>query len=457
MIGLRRRVGRHRNFLAGMAVGIGLVLGAWTFVNNTRAADLLVGPLMLPDTSGRGDVIFVLGAAVKEDCSLNVFGLRRVILAARLYHSGRAPLVLISGGRQRDMPCAVADVMADLVVDLGVPRSRVLVETASGNTWENAAFSDPILRSLNASRLVVVTDRLHMRRAEACLRRFGYDTERASVPVSDSHPDNVSMLGGAAHEIVGLAYYWLDGRLRHGGTARAAQRRPSSWSDQTPRGAEGNMPDVKFPNGPVVILGASYAGGWMPELPDARFINAGVGGQQSFELLERIERDVLAHQPRAVIVWGFINDIVRSPPEQLDRALAGIRESLQGIVSRARAAGIEPILATEVTIRPRDNWGEWAASWAGWMLGKRSYQQSVNEQVLGMNRWLQDYANGENLLVLDLQPVLSDAKGVRRREFAAEDGSHISPAGYQALTEYAAPLLRARLFGAHPDVSTGDR
>ena len=139
--------------------------------NKTRAADLLVGPLMLPDTSGRGDVIFVLGAAVKEGCSLNVFGLRRVILAARLYHSGRAPLVLISGGRQRDMPCAVADVMAELAVDLGVPRSRVLVETASGNTCENAAFSDPILRSLNAGRLVVVTDRLHMRRAEACPAR----------------------------------------------------------------------------------------------------------------------------------------------------------------------------------------------------------------------------------------------------------------------------------------------
>ena len=76
-------------------------------------------------------------------------------------------------------------------------------------------------------------------------------------------------------------------------------------------------------------------------------------GQQTFELAARFDADVASVRPRAVIVWGFINDVFRAPPGQVDAAIARARRSTEEIVGKARQAGIEPILATEVTLRTR--------------------------------------------------------------------------------------------------------
>jgi hypothetical protein len=116
---------------------------------------------------------------------------------------------------------------------------------------------------------------------------------------------------------------------------------------------------------------------------DRVVINRGIPGQQSFELLARFDADVAAAAPRAVLIWGFINDIFRAPPQQIDRAVDRVKESYISIIKRAKALGIEPLLATEVTIRPQDSWKESAASWLGWVLGRESYQDRINRHVRG--------------------------------------------------------------------------
>ena len=104
----------------------------------------------------------------------------------------------------------------------------------------------------------------------------------------------------------------------------------------------------------IVILGASYAKGWQPrEIPGVQFVNRGVGGQQSFEVLDRFHEDVVLLNPRAVILWGYINDLFRSRPDQRAAAKARARESFLEMIRLARENGIEPIAATEVTIRAK--------------------------------------------------------------------------------------------------------
>ena len=146
-----------------------------------------------------------------------------------------------------------------------------------------------------------------------------------------------------------------------------------------------------------------------------------------------------------MIIWGFINDVFRSPPDRMPATLRRVRDNVQAMVAAARAAGIEPILATEVTVRGAVTWGDWAQEWVGWALGKESYQAMINRHVHETNAWLRDYAARERLLLLDLQPVVSNPKGFRSPGHARPDGSHISPAGYDALTRYAAPKLAAHL------------
>ena len=53
-----------------------------------------------------------------------------------------------------------------------------------------------------------------------------------------------------------------------------------------------------------------------------------------------------------------------------------------------------------------------------------------------MNNWLKEYAKTENIPILDVQVVLSDEYGRRKREYSKDDGSHISQAGYLIITKY---------------------
>ena len=125
--------------------------------------------------------------------------------------------------------------------------------------------------------------------------------------------------------------------------------------------------------------------------------------------------------------------------------MSRIRDSYTEIVALARRHGIEPILATEVTMGRRDSWSETVASWIGALRGKESYQDRVSRHVQETNRWLVEFAARERLLVLDLKSVLA-GQGLRRRpEFTQDDGSHITPRGYAALTEYARPILERHL------------
>jgi uncharacterized SAM-binding protein YcdF (DUF218 family)/lysophospholipase L1-like esterase len=448
MMGLGRL--RRPGFATGLVLGVVLVFVARFAINQTSVADFLVSPLLWHDTPGRADVIVAVGAGVVGECGNNLNGVRRVLLSAKLFREGRAPRVLFTGG-PAEASCPVAEAMGALAVDVGIPRSRILVETASASTRENASRSAPVLRGLGARRLLLVTDRLHMRRAAESFTKFGFEIEVASVPVYDGHADNVSMLYWGVREMAALTYYNARGWLGPGvptaeapstaatpGAAPIVAQQPAE-----PDTRRASYVQVKNPEGPIVMLGASYAASWpVSALAGIPVVNKGVAGQQSFELLERFDRDVLASSPRAVVIWGFINDIFRAA--DVDAALARMRESYTKMLALARQHGIEPILATEVTVRPPDSWSEKLASLAGSMLGKEGYQDRVNRQVMAANRWLADLAAKEGVLVLDLQTVLGDDGGRRRREFIQEDGSHLTPAAYDALTEYAAPILEDR-------------
>jgi lysophospholipase L1-like esterase len=204
------------------------------------------------------------------------------------------------------------------------------------------------------------------------------------------------------------------------------------------------LADAPAPDRPIVILGASYAAGWKPaRLGGHPVVNAGVPGEESWQMLARFDRDVVAQHPRAVILWGFINDIHRAPRDRIDQAVERARASFVAMIAKARAAGIEPIVATELTIRPVDSWSETMGGWLGWAMGKESYQAGVNRRVIETNAWLRDLARRDGLLLVDLHSQLSEADGLRRKAFAKDDGSHIPPAGYEAIAAYAGPLLDA--------------
>jgi lysophospholipase L1-like esterase len=201
---------------------------------------------------------------------------------------------------------------------------------------------------------------------------------------------------------------------------------------------------VAHPDGPVVLFGTSYAKSWnLQQIGHIPVVNRGRAGDRTVELLARFEKDVIGIQPRAVIIWGFDNDLLDPPPGGFREAMAHVRDSVLQMVDRARTAGIEPILATEVTMGERAGVYEALADRAEWLLGRMTEQDRINRQVLDGDEWLRQLAREQSIFLLDLQPILSDQFHYRRPEFAATDGAHISKSGYDALAAYAVPALVA--------------
>ncbi len=202
--------------------------------------------------------------------------------------------------------------------------------------------------------------------------------------------------------------------------------------------AEMNTTDKRSNDDILIIIGASYAADWgQPPLSRYRIVNKGVGGEESSQVLARFERDVLAHRPNTVLIWGHINDMFRAPRDQLDRAKERARANYRQMHEQAAAAGIETILATEVTLTIGDSWLDEIRAFIGKLRGRENYRVTINNHVKDVNAWLRSYAAEHNLMLLDFERAVDGGTGSRREEYSQEDGSHISPAGYEALTRYA--------------------
>ena len=86
--------------------------------------------------------------------------------AVQLYREGYAPALLFSGAAaDRNGPSNAAAMRSDALAD-GVPASAILIEEDSATTTQNAANAAPIIHSINAHSIILVTSPYHQRRAD---------------------------------------------------------------------------------------------------------------------------------------------------------------------------------------------------------------------------------------------------------------------------------------------------
>jgi uncharacterized SAM-binding protein YcdF (DUF218 family) len=133
--------------------------------------------------------------------------------------------VISSGGKVRpeDPDVASGITMRDELVRQGVPLSRVIVETRSRTTHEEAVVVKPLLEELDVEQTVLVTSDLHMQRSLGAFRAVGIDavpaiarfpfTDRAQPWMLPSYR-GLWYSGALAHETIGIAYYAVRGWYR---------------------------------------------------------------------------------------------------------------------------------------------------------------------------------------------------------------------------------------------------
>ena len=128
--------------------------------------------------------IVVLGGTVSppsgKSTEINLGRAGRVWYAAKLFHAGKAPLVLLSGGGDLERQAfSEARAMAVFMQDLGVPAQAIALEETSRNTRQNADYSAALLKARDIEHILLVTSALHMPRALALFKAQGLEVTPA--------------------------------------------------------------------------------------------------------------------------------------------------------------------------------------------------------------------------------------------------------------------------------------
>jgi uncharacterized SAM-binding protein YcdF (DUF218 family) len=236
--------GRRRAAIGALTVAL---VGLWLCsapITGWRLVDRMerVYPPVPPERSRTADAIVVLGGGVDPPAPpLHWMDLSssadRMLHAARLYRAGKARWVIASGGNPWGA-CdeSEAEAMASLLEEWGVPRTAILLDRQSRNTWQNAAAVGAILTRHDLHDVLLVTSALHMRRALETFRRMGiqaypaptdYDVWRAPPSELMSWLPDARVLERtslALKELAGTAVY----RLRRPAPAPPPARPPAS-------------------------------------------------------------------------------------------------------------------------------------------------------------------------------------------------------------------------------------
>ena len=102
----------------------------------------------------------------------------RILRAARIYHAGKAPILVCSGGTLYQSSFKTerseAEDIRDVLLAYQVPESAIIMEKSSWNTSENAKATAKILRDRGIKKILLVTSAFHTPRAVALFEREGF-------------------------------------------------------------------------------------------------------------------------------------------------------------------------------------------------------------------------------------------------------------------------------------------
>ena len=141
------------------------------------------------------DAIILLGGAVRQPLPPRVgpdlsAAADRLLAAARLYRAGKAPVIVIAAVSipWEATQASEAELTAALLVEFGVPRDVLVLETESRNTRENALNTAEIFDARGWRTGLLVTSATHMPRALATFRKVGLEVTPVATDVAVTYP-----------------------------------------------------------------------------------------------------------------------------------------------------------------------------------------------------------------------------------------------------------------------------
>ena len=175
----------------------------------------------------------------------------------------------------------------------------------------------------------------------------------------------------------------------------------------------------------VVFLGDSITDFWkLPvSFPDKPYVNRGISGQVTSQMLVRMYPDVIDLKPAAIALLAGTNDIARNNGPT---TAAMIQENVMAITELAQAHGIKVILCS---VTPIADYGRAKMS-----------EGRPPADILKINTWMKAYAAKVGAIYCDYFSALADENGALKPGISM-DGLHPNDAGYKLM----APVVQAAI------------
>lgn len=180
----------------------------------------------------------------------------------------------------------------------------------------------------------------------------------------------------------------------------------------------------------VVFIGDSITEGWGREagefFPGRPYVNRGIAGQTTAQILLRLRPDALALLPRAIVVLAGTNDLAG---DAAPTSLAQIEANLAAMTHLARAAGVRVVMASLLPVHDH------------------AVPASVArppQRIVALNGWIERHMRRERGTYLDYHGAMVDAGGMLRRELS-DDGVHPNAAGYVVMQPLAQRAIEVAL------------
>ena len=182
----------------------------------------------------------------------------------------------------------------------------------------------------------------------------------------------------------------------------------------------------------VVFMGDSITDMWVEPrfggfFPGKPYVDRGISGQTTPQMLIRFRPDVIALGPKAIVILAGTNDLAgNTGPMSLEE----IEGNLASMAELARSNGIRVVLAS---VLPVSNYGP-----------TDMRERRAPEKILELNAWIKKYAADKGHVYLDYFSATVDERGLLKKEFS-EDGLHPNAAGYAVMAPLAEKAIEAAL------------
>jgi lysophospholipase L1-like esterase len=167
----------------------------------------------------------------------------------------------------------------------------------------------------------------------------------------------------------------------------------------------------------VVFMGNSITDGWINKSPDFfsknPYIDRGIGGQTTPQMLIRFRQDVINLNPEVVVILAGINDIAgNTGPSSLEM----IEDNLSSMAQLAKANGIKVVLCSVLPAA--------AFPWRP--------EVDPAQKVIDLNKWIKDFAQKNNFVYVNYYDAMVDKRKGLPEKLSA-DGVHPNEAGYKIM------------------------